>query len=245
MKIIRSLTMVALFGLACFNAPLHAQSPAQAPALGLVVKSVGGYIGNAGATEGSSIYSGDYVSTGDNGSLLIRMGALSLELEGSSGAHIYRAPYGAVVELNHGSAIYSTPGGQQNLVIVASDVRVTPDVSAPGVGRVSIDDPCKLTVQTQRGQADVRVGSESRVIEEGKAYQVRALNELSYRDYLSPDDEDYHKHHVHRPCAAVDMVKGRPPVAAGSSRFVYVAAAAVGTGVIITTLKVFESPDRP
>jgi len=58
--------------------------------------------------------------------LLVRVGPLSLELQGSSAVHIYRAPYGAIVELNRGTVVYTTPGTQENIVIVASDVRVTP-----------------------------------------------------------------------------------------------------------------------
>jgi len=245
MKIARLLNVIALIVFACFASPLFAQTSEQAPALGLVAKSVGGHIGNAAATEGSSIYSGDYISTEDNGSLLIRVGALSLELDGSSSAHIYRAPYGAIVELNRGTAIYSTPGDHQNLVIVASDVRVTPDLATPDLGRVTIDDPCRVTVFSQRGQANVRVGSESRVVEQGKAYRVRAENEVSYRDYLSPDESDYHKHHEHRPCAPLEMAKNRGPIAAGQSRFLYVASGVVGTATGIAIWRAVESPNRP
>jgi len=245
MKIARWLPVISLIVFACFASPLLARSAPQNLALGLVAKSEGGLIGNAAATEGSSIYSGDFISTEDNGLLLIRIGRLSLELQGSSSAHIYSAPYGAVVELNKGAAVYSTPGGNENLVIVASDVRVTPDPSAPQVGRVSIDNPCNVSVYSQRGQANVRVGSESRTVEEGKAYRVHAENDISYREYLSPDDNDYHKHHQHIPCAPLDMIKGRGPIAAGQSRFLYIAAGAVGTATGIAIWKVYESPNRP
>jgi hypothetical protein len=104
-----------------------------------------------------------------------------LDLQSSSAVHIYRAPYGAIVELNRGSVVYTTPGGQQNLVIVASDVRVTPVLSEADFGRVTMDDPCNVTVYSQRGETNVQVGSENRTVEQGKAYRVRAENEISYR----------------------------------------------------------------
>jgi len=229
----------------CGGLPLALRASQQAPALGLVAKTTGGHIGNVDAIEGSSVYSGDSLSTDDDGSLLVRIGPLSLELQGSTTVHIYRAPYGAVVELNHGTVLYTTPGGSQNLVIVASDVRVTPDLSVPDFGKVSMDNPCEITVYSQRGDANVKVGSENRTVEQSKAYRVHAENELSYRKYLSPDADDYHDYHEHRPCAPVDMVHGHPPIAPGQSRFLLVTAVAVGTGTGIAIWKAVESPDHP
>jgi len=159
--------------------------------------------------------------------------------------HIYSAPYGAVVELNHGSVLYTTPGGQQNLVIVASDVRVTPTIANADSGRVTMDDPCDITVYSQNGEANVQVGSENRTVEQGKAYRVHAENELNYRKYLSPDADDYHHYHEHTPCAAAVIPPGHAPVAAASSHFLQVAAGAAGAGVGIAIWKIMESSDRP
>jgi hypothetical protein len=244
MKIVRAISFaIGFLSLCVVPTGVHAQ--AANPALGIVVKSAAAHIGNAVASDGASVYSGDFLSTEDNGAIQVRVGALSLELQNNSAAHIYRAPYGAIVELDKGSAIYNTPGGQENLVIVASDVRVTPVLSLSDFGRVSIDDPCKVTVYSQRGQVDVHVGSESKLVEQGKAYRVVAENEISYRDYLSPDDNDYHRHHDHKPCAAMQTVKGHAPVAAGQSRFLYVAAGTVALLTAWGIKEAFESPNRP
>jgi len=246
MKIVRLMFLTALIVYAAAGSPLPAQTSPQNTALGLVAISAGGFFGNAAASEGSSIYSGDYLKTQENGSLLVRVGALSLELQGSSGAHIYRAPYGAIVELDNGTVVYTTPGTQENLVIVASDVRVTPALSTSDFGRVSIDDPCNVSVYSQRGQANVQAGSESHVVEQGKAYKVRAENEVSYRQYMSPDAGDYHNYHEHHPCAApVQSAKGHAPLAAGQSRFLLVSAVLVGTASGIAVWKAVESPNRP
>jgi hypothetical protein len=240
-KIGRVLSALGLFAFTSAGTP----APAQTPALGLVAKTAEAHIGDAAASEGSSVYSGDYLSTSDNGSMLVRIGALSLELQSSSSAHIYRTPYGAVLELNRGTVLYTTPGGQQNVAIVASDVRVTPVLSNSDFGRVTIDDPCNVTVESKRGEANVKVGSESRTVEQGKAYRVHAENEISYRQYLSPDADDYHKHHEHSPCVAMDMAHGHLPIAPGQSRFLLLTAALVGTGTGIGIMKAMESPDRP
>jgi hypothetical protein len=226
--------------------PLLAQTQSLAgPAMGVVVKSNGGSIGRLGTSEGSSVYSGDYLSTDDNGLLMVRVGKISLELESSSAMHIYTAPYGAVVELNRGSLVYNTPGGNVNVVIVAADVRVTPDVSGPDLGRVSIENPCEITVYSQRGQANAKVGDETHVVEESKAYRVRAENKISYREYLSPDASDYHRYHDHEPCAAADMVHGHLPIAPGQSRFLLISASLIGLGTGLGVWKAMESPSRP
>lgn len=245
MRIARFLTLAAFLVFSCASAFAQAQTPPANPALGLVAKSVSGHIGDAAVSEGDTVYSGDYLSTEDSGSLLVRVGALSLELQASSAAHIYRAPYGAVVELNRGAVVYTTPGNQENIVIVASDVRVTPVLALADLGRVSMENPCEITVYSQRGQVNVQVGSESRLIEETKAYRVHAINELSYRKYLSPDASDYHDFHEHRPCAPVEMVKGKLPISPGHSRFLYLTAGVVGIATAWGVGEALESPHRP
>ena len=245
MRTARFLTVAAFLVFSCASVSAQAQTPPANPALGLVAKSVSGHIGDAAVSEGDTVYSGDYLSTEDAGSLLVRVGALSLELQASSAAHIYRAPYGAVVELNRGAVVYTTPGNQENIVIVASDVRVTPVLALADLGRVSMDNPCEITVYSQRGQVNVQVGSESHLIEETKAYRVRAINELSYRKYLSPDASDYHDYHEHRPCAPVEMVKGKPPLYPSQSHFMYLAAGVAGIATAWGVDRALESPDRP
>jgi len=240
----RSPRLVILVLSIALASPLLAQSQPQSPALGIVVTSSAASIGNSPASEGASIYSGDYLSTQDNGSLLLRVGPVTLQLESSSALHIYSAPYGAVVELNRGSVIYTTPGGKQNVVIVASDVRVTPDPALADLGRVTIDNPCEVTAYNQRGRANVQVGHESRFIEQGKAYRVRAEAKISYREYLSPDDSDYHRHHDHEPCA-VYMTHLRLPAAPMHDPFALTSAAFIAAGTVIGVYKAMESPDRP
>jgi hypothetical protein len=247
MKICRVLPAITGLVLGCaFSAALaRSQARPQTAPLGQIVKSSGGYIGEAAATDGSTIYSGDYLSTLDDGSMLVRLGALTLELEASSGAHVYRTPYGAIAELNRGTIIYRTPGTQENLVIVASDIRVTPALSTPDFGRVTLNDTCNVTVYSQRGRANVQAGSEWKFVEEGKAYRVRALDAISYRDYLSPDADGYHRHHEHAPCAPLLLAKGHPPIAGGQSHFQIVAAGFITFATLWAVHEAFESPSRP
>jgi len=241
----RVLTLFASFAFTAFAASVLAQSAPQTPALGVVVQASQAQIGNASAAEGASIYSGDFLSTSNNGLLLVRIGALSFQLQPNSSLHIYSAPYGAVAELNSGTVIYTTSAGPRNLVIVASDVRVTPDIAYSDFGRVSMDDPCDITVYSQRGDVNVKVGSESRTVEETKAYRVRAENALEYRKYVSPDADNYHDYHFHRPCAPLELVHGHPPVWPAQSHFLLATAVLLGAGTGIGVWKATESPSAP
>lgn len=222
---------------------LAQQSPGIA--LGLVAKAQNAQVGKASVSEGATIYSGDYLSTDNGGSLLIRIGALSLNLESASAVHLYKTPYGAIVELEEGSVVYTTSGNNENIVTVANDVRVTPVLATADFGRVSINDPCNVTVYSQRGQANVQSGSETHFVEQGKAYKVRAENEVSYHQYVSPEDNDYHNYHGHKPCAAIATAKGHTPIAPGQSHFLLVTSVVVGTATGIGIWKALESPNRP
>jgi hypothetical protein len=248
MNLARFCLCAFLFAIAVALAPsfVAAQTPPASASLGLIAQASKAHIGDAEATDGATIYSGDFLSTDDGGTLLVRINALSFQLQGASSAHVYRTPYGAILELNRGSVLYTTPGGQQNLVIVASDIRITPVLSLADFGRVSIDDACNVTVSSTRGQANVQAGSESHMIEEGKTYRVRAENEVIYSKYLSPDESTYHDFHRHRPCAApIQSLRGHPPLAAANSRFLLVATTATGVLTILAISEALESPSRP
>jgi hypothetical protein len=129
---------------------------------------------------------------------------------------------------------------------VASDVRISPVVSVAGAGSVSVQDPCNLLIQSQRGQIYVQVGSASQLVEQGKAFRVRPVSSVSERRSVSPDADDYHESHEHQPCAGpTQALKGTPPRYPSFSPFTAVAA---GTTILITTIAVqeaLESPSRP
>ena len=78
-----------------------------------------------------------------------------------------------------------------------------------------------------------------------KNSRVRAENEISYRQWVSPDVENYHEYHNHKPCAPVEMIKGQAPVAAGESRFMLVTGIVAGGLTAWGVTEALESPSRP
>jgi hypothetical protein len=214
--------------------------------LGMVTKTLSAQIGSSASSEGTTIFSGDYLSTNADGVLQVHVGNLTLELKGSSAAHIFHANYGVVVALNRGSLVYNKPSGPPNIVIVASDVRITPVVSLAGTGNVSVEDPCNLLIQSQRGQVYVQVGSESQLVEEGKAFRVRPISSVSERKSVSPDADDYHESHQHEACAGpTQAMNSHAPLSAGRSRFLYIAATGAVIITVVPLLEALESPNRP
>jgi hypothetical protein len=171
--------------------------PAENAPLGMVTKSMSARIGSSASSEGTTIYSGDYLSTDPDGTLQVRVGNLTIDLKGGSSAHIFRATYGVIVALNRGTLAYNKPGGQPNVAIVASDVRITPVVSVASSGSVSANDPCNLLIHSQLGQVYVQVGSASQLVERGKAFRVRPISSVSERISMSPDADTYHESHQH------------------------------------------------
>lgn len=220
--------------------------PADNAPLGMVTKSMSARIGSSASSEGATIYSGDYLSTDAEGALQVRVGNLSVDLKGGSSAHIFRATYGVIVALNRGTLAYNKPSGQPNVVIVASDVRITPVVSVASSGSVSVDDPCNLLIQSQRGQIYVQVGSQSQIVEQGKAFRVRPISSVSEHSPISPDADNYHASHSHQACAGpTQTLKGSRPKPPSYSPFTAVAA---GGTILITTIAIseaLESPNRP
>ena len=220
--------------------------PAENTPLGMVTKSMSATIGSSPSSEGATIYSGDYLSTDTDGALQVRVGNLTIDLKGSSSAHIFRATYGVVVALNRGTLAYNKPGGQPNVVIVASDVRITPVVSVASSGSVSVEDPCNLQIQSQRGQIYVQVGSQSQIVEQGKAFRVRPISSVSEHSPVSPDADNYHASHSHQACEGpTQTLKNGRPKPPSYSPFT---AVAVGGTILVTTIaivKTFESPNRP
>lgn len=220
--------------------------PAENAPLGMVTKTLSAHIGTSNSSEGTTIYSGDYLSTDADGVLQVRVGNLAIDLKGGSSAHIFRASYGVIVALNRGTLAYNKPGGQPNVVIVASDVRITPVVSGASSGRVSVDDPCNLMIHSQLGQVYVQVGSASQLVEKGKAFRVRPISSVSERTSVSPDADNYHESHQHQPCQGpAQTFNNHPPKPPSFSPFT---AVAVGVGIVGTTIPIvvaLESPSRP
>jgi hypothetical protein len=220
----------------------------QVKALGMVLESEGAHIGSSPVSAGASLFLGDILSTDSDGRIKVRVGQTTYELLGDSIAAFYPGKDGAIAELRRGSILVANNSTTESFEIYASDVRVVPGQNRPVLGEVSIKSTCELVVSTTTGLLDVTAGAEKRSVKQSHSYRVVPEHSVDgLKDAtISPEDENYHRHHNHVGCAAPVAQRGmKPPFVTGEGHFLEVAFVAVGVITAIPIYKALESPDRP
>ena len=226
--------------------PVMPLYPAQTLAGGVVLDADRARIGSGPVTAGASVYSGDVLSTENDGHAQVRIGQTRFGLQGDTQVAFFSGINGAVAELRHGTVIVSN-SATEGFEIFASDVRIVPTSDRPILGQVTLNSPCDVQITSEHGKLEATVGKETKTIEDAHSYNVRP--DFMVHDTrvpaVSPDDSEYHRGHRHTSCAAAATHGTRAPVAAATSHFSI--AVVVGGGVItvIAIKKALESPDRP
>ncbi len=201
---------------------LAAAQPARA--LGQVLQSEGGHLGQAVATPGAAVFAGDTLSTEEKGKLHVRTGAAQLYLLANSTASLSDTGQGVTATLLRGTVVFSASISRA-LELRASTARLRAKGDAPAVAQVTLLGPKELLVSCRRGALEFAVNDESDVIPEGASYRV----------LIDP------------PPALVNDTNPNPPLRAGKRNlaflFVIIGAAGAVTGWVIH--KALESPDRP
>lgn len=202
-------------------------------ALATVVASQQANIGGQGAPVGTTIFAGDNVTTSDSGSVQVRAGAARFELGVSSSATLNEEAGMPRATLLRGSAMFSTASAQAFALNVLKAV-IRPQSDEPTIGQVSVLDQRQLLVKCVRGSLTITVGDDSRVIPEGSSYRV----------VLDPTaDEEAQSQPPSAGAGGKGM--GKPPISAGTSRFMWYATGAVVLITVLAIHKALESPDRP
>lgn len=206
---------------------------APAEILGTIVTADGASIWGAGATPGTTVFTGDKLSTSDAGSLQVRTAAARLQLSKASTATIGLTDGTPSARLLRGAAAFSTANARAFAVNVASAV-IRPKSDEPTVGEVAVLGEKELVVKCSRGALTITVGDDSRVIPEGSAYRVVLDPTLSNEAQDQPP-----------PQGAGTKGGMRMPRVAGRSRFVWYATAFVAIVTFLAVQEALESPDRP
>jgi hypothetical protein len=238
---IRGIAVCASF--ACTGSLL---SWAQDAPLGVVQHADRAHLGPGVVNEGATIYAGETLSTDSGGALELRVASSRYALLENSQASFYPGAKGSVVELSGGSLTFKRDAGGADIEVVASDVRIVPEGDGAVMGQVTIVSPCKVRITSLLGQLDVVSGKEKRTIKEKETYSV--IPEVSVLDVqarVSPDDAEYHRSHSHKACAAGYIPRGGAPGAAGTSRFLLIAAGVTGIITAVGIHWALESPYKP
>jgi hypothetical protein len=203
---------------------------AKPDALGIVVRADRALLGAQAASEGTTIYDGDRLSTAEGGSLRLLIGEAMMDVAEQSSVILRRdANLPAkefAAELVSGMAEISVTAGAAG-EIVARGARVRPLGETRGVVRVQIAAPYTLIIYAQRGPAQISYHGETETIAEGKSYRV----------LLNPSDDD---------ASAEQGTK--KPWKRGKAFVVIVISATTAAGVAALwrgSGKGLESPDRP
>src|SRR5690242_12138645 len=183
---------------------------APSAAYGTVVFANRARLGDATASVGATVFSGDRLSTDPVGSIQIRAGAARLLLASSSSATLAQDDKNHSARLTAGTATFSTANSKAFTLHFAS-ATIRPSTDQPTIGKVTILSAKELIVESVRGSLQIAVEDDVREIPEKTAYRV-VLDPNA-----APDPQG--------PRGAGTKGIGGPPIKAAKSKFVWYAVA--------------------
>lgn len=202
---------------------------APSTAFGTLVFVNRAHLGNANASVGATVFSGDRLSTDEVGSVQIRAGAARLLLASASSATLSQEEASPAATLTVGTATFSTANSKAFVLHVASAI-IRPNTDQPTVGKVTVLGPKELVVKSVRGSLQLAVEDDAREIPEGAAYRV----------VLDPNAAD-----PQGPRGAGTKGVGGPPIKAAKSKFIWYAVAVTAGVTFYVVLEAKESHHKP
>src|ERR1700676_2214596 len=158
--LLRSLTVGTMVG--CLAAaPLYS---GQNQAAGVVLDAESAHVGESRLTNGSSIYSGDVITTESEGHAQVRIGQTKFELIGQSDGAFFPGTNGAVAELRHGTLIVALNNSSESFEILASDVRIVPKNERPVLAQITMNATCDVQIKVMHGRLETTSGKETRTL---------------------------------------------------------------------------------
>jgi hypothetical protein len=201
---------------------------AKPEALGIVVLADRASLDSTAASEGTTVFDGDRLSTSAGGRMRLRIGEALLDLTADSSVVVHhntaRVARDFEAELFSGTVMLSeTPGSAGE--IVASSAHVRPAAETRAVAEVQLVGPRELIVCARLGPAQISYQGESATIAGGKSYRV-----------LLKSSED----------GEPGAQGGKRPQKHGKALVLIAVAVAAVTGIVVwLDLRGSESPDRP
>jgi hypothetical protein len=217
--------LATLLSLTLLISPLWATPSA---AFGTLVFANRARVGNANASVGATVFSGDRLSTDDVGSVQIRAGAARFLLASASVATLSQDEAVPAATLASGSATFSTANSKAFVLHVASAI-IRPNTDQPTIGKVTVLNPKELVVKSVRGSLQIAVEDDVREIPEGEAYRV----------VLDPNADPQ------GPRGAGTKGMGGPPIKAAKSRFIWYAVAITAGVTFYVVHEALVSSDHP
>ncbi len=139
--------------------------------LGMVVQAQDARLGSAPAAGGATVFTGDTIETGTNGSLRMRVSTGQLYLLASSVASLTSTENGVSAMLTQGTVGF-TSTGKDAIELRADNAVLRATSTATTHAQVSVLGPRELIVSNYRGALQLEVSGEHYAIPENTAYRV-------------------------------------------------------------------------
>jgi ferric-dicitrate binding protein FerR (iron transport regulator) len=222
----------AVLAMCLVGLPVWGAAPSVAP-LGTVIAGEHAHVGQGTADVGTTVYSGDYLSTEMQGSVQVRAGAARLLLQSASSVIVNQDEGVPSAKLLSGTATFSTANARA-FTLFASSAAIRPSTDAPTIGQVKYVSEKELVVTARRGGLAITVEDQTQTIAEGTSYRV----------LLDPPAD------AQQPAGAGaggqgPAGSGGGPLKAGRSRFLIIATALIAAGTGVAIYEAMESSDRP
>jgi len=207
---------VALVGLPAMAAPA---SPASVP-LGVVLQANRAQIGTDMTSGGATIYDGDLLQTGGNGTLRARLGTSQVYLRQNSAAQVRNLSNGFAADLTAGTIVVSSEEGR-TFQLSANGATIRPVGTHTTVAQITRVSPNELVLTSSRGSFEVAMGDEVKTVEAGSSYRMESEPDASDP---GPQGGPYHP---------------------ARNRFLWIAIVGVSAGTAIGVWRALVSPSEP
>lgn len=194
----------------------------------VVIAAKDATVADSTLSNGSNIYSGEFLRTERSGNLRLRSGNLQLQLAAATSLQIVREGDHMLIKLHAGTLSYSGQDPAQTLSVRVDDVQFFTPLATRAVGHISFADPCKASVKAEQGTIEVTMPKATLQVRPGEEYRIRLGTAGN-----SP---------ASRGCAS--SASPKPPLYIPLYEKVSVATA-VGIVSTLVVIEAWESSDRP
>jgi hypothetical protein len=172
------------------------------------------------ASEGTTIYDGDALTTAVGSTLLARLGGPQMFLASNSGAIVHPIANGFSANLS-GGTVTANAGKGQTFRLLVDGFTVQPLGETPAIARMTLLNATQIELTSLKGTLKVSMGDQTDTIEAGTSYRLEVETEAE----KNPPQNG--------------------PVAPGRNRFKMVAIIVLAGATAIVIWRATVSPDKP
>jgi len=168
--------LIAMLTVGLLELPAIPAYAAADKAVGVVIQSQIGRLGNANLAIGTSVFAGDSLWTDIGGGLRVKVGSGQVYLLSSSSMTMGQEDGTVLAAVTRGTAGFSaTPTDRLDIVIPQGLLRAASGQS--GYGQVTILNEKEVVISSFRGALELDNAGEIHTLDEGKAYHVTILDD--------------------------------------------------------------------